>query len=197
MEQTVTAPDLNEVVEERTRWTSADMELLPHNGVLYEIIDGELFMSHQPHVYHQTVSGRIFAALDQWVQTHQRGLATLSPGVLFTDVDDVAPDVAWISDETLQATLDEAGHIHGAPELVVEILSPGLTNERRDRQAKLKLYEMKGVHEYWIVDWRAKRVEIYRRKRGQLRLINTLLADDEITTPLLPAFAYPVKKFFI
>ena len=62
-----------------------------------------------------------------------------APGLIFADDDDVAPDVVWISRERLAGTLDQTGHLHTAPELVVEVLSPGSVNERRDREVKLKL----------------------------------------------------------
>lgn len=84
----------------------------------------------------------------------------------------------------------------GAPELIVEVLSPGATNERRDREAKLKLYSLKGVQEYWIADWRLQQIEIYRRDAAQLRQIATLLPNDEITSPLLPGFSTQVQRFF-
>ena len=78
----------------------------------------------------------------------------------------------------------------------MEVLSPGSTNERRDRQAKLKLYSLKGVQEYWIVDWRLHQVEVYRRENARLRAIATLLAADEMTSPLLPGFQCQVARFF-
>ncbi|MEO1765541.1 MAG: Uma2 family endonuclease, partial [Cyanobacteria bacterium J06629_18] len=91
---------------------------------------------------------------------------------------------------------DEDGHLTGAPELVIEVLSAGNTNERRDKEAKLKLYSIKGVKEYWIVDWRLKQIEIYRRENAQLTLIATLMEDDEITSPILPRFNCNIQKFF-
>lgn len=61
----------------------------------------------------------------------------------FSDSDNVAPDVVWVSYERLAQIQDEAGHFRGAPELVVEVLSLGKENE--DRAAKLKLYSVQGV----------------------------------------------------
>lgn len=63
-------------------------------------------------------------------------------------------DVVWVSKETL-ALMDEAGHLTGAPELVVEVLSVSKEDQRRDREAKLKFYYSRGVKEYWIADWRS------------------------------------------
>jgi Uma2 family endonuclease len=113
-----------------------------------------------------------------------------------SDADNVVPDVVWISNERLAALMDEAGHLTGAPELAIEVLAPGVENERRDREAKLKLYESRGVREYWIVDWRIQQLEVYRRDQAMLRLVATLFADDVLTSPLLPGFSCPVAQLF-
>jgi Uma2 family endonuclease len=88
------------------------------------------------------------------------------------------------------------GKLHGAPELTVEILSPGSTNEQRDRELKLKLYSRIGVEEYWIADWRARTLEIYRRSEGRLQFAATLSGDDVLTSPLLPGFALPLGELW-
>ncbi|MGB3636879.1 MAG: Uma2 family endonuclease, partial [Rivularia sp. (in: cyanobacteria)] len=88
------------------------------------------------------------------------------------------------------------GHLTGAPELIVEVLSAGNTNERRDKQAKLKLYSIKGVREYWIVDWRLRQIEVYHRENAQLVLVATLIENDEITSPILPGFNCNIQQFF-
>lgn len=128
------------------RWTSADLEVLPENGSRYEIIDGEFHASRQPHWNHQIVCSNAIALLKEWSRQAE-GRANFAPGIIFADDEDVAPDVVWISDERLAAAL-RGGKLHAAPELVVEVLSPGSTNERRDREAKLKLYSNRGVEEY-------------------------------------------------
>jgi Uma2 family endonuclease len=91
---------------------------------------------------------------------------------------------------------DDAGHLRAAPELVVEVLSPGAANERRDREKKLALYSRQGVEEYWIVDWRARAVEVHRREGAALRLAATLRDDDQLTSPLLPGFACPISQLW-
>jgi Uma2 family endonuclease len=179
------------------RWTIQDVEALPDNEwIRYEIIDGELLVTRSPHHKHQQVTGRIFAALDDWSVESGLGEASIMPGLIFSDADNVAPDVVWVSSERLAQIQDEAGHFRGAPELVVEVLSPGKNNEDRDRLAKLKLYSTQGVREYWIIDHIAQRVEVYRRDQAQLSLVVTLLIDDVITSPLLPNFTCQVARLF-
>lgn len=116
------------------RFTSADLELMPDDSKRYEIIEGELHVSRRPHWNHQFVASRIFRLLDVWNDTAQLGVANSAPGLLFAD-DDVVLDVVWIGRERL-ATMLRDGKLYGAPELVVEILSPGSANEQRDRELK-------------------------------------------------------------
>jgi Uma2 family endonuclease len=170
------------------RWTTVDLETLPDDGKRYEIVDGELYVSRQPHSDQQYTCGEVFFALQEWSKRTGAGRAYFTPGLVFGDEDDVVPDVAWISTERLATAINANGHFRVAPELVVEVLSPGSTNERRDREAKLKLYSRRGVHEYWIVDGRQRQVALYRREQAALRLIETLFGQDDLRSPLLPNF---------
>ncbi len=79
---------------------------------------------------------------------------------------------------------------------MVEVLSPGTLNERRDREAKRKLYARRGVLEYWIVDWRLRQVEVYRRADADLVLARTLREADAVASPLLPGFSYQLDQLF-
>jgi Uma2 family endonuclease len=178
------------------RWTSEDLAVLPDDGRRYEIIDGELYMSRQPHWHHQRACVTICAALENWSRQTNAGEVNLAPGIIFAEDDDVAPDVVWISQARRVAALGPDGHLHAAPELVIEVLSPGSTNERRDREAKLKLYSRRGVLEYWIVDWRLQQVEVYRREQLVLRLVATCYRTDVLTSPLLPGFTCEVTSLF-
>ena len=178
------------------KFTSADLKLMPEDGKLYEVIEGNLYVSKQPSSQHQYACGRLFRFLNEWDDRSGSGIAIIAPGLIFGEDDDVAPDVVWISKERLANALDETGHLRVAPELVVEVLSPGKANEDRDRQVKLKLYSRRGIREYWIVDWMNQQVEIYRRDNARLALVATLHAQDSIETPLLPDFSCRVGLLF-
>ncbi len=179
------------------RWSSRDLELFPDDGKRYEIIDGELYVSRPPHWQHQFVTGRIFQLLQTWSDQTQVGMANIAPGLIFADDNDVVPDVIWISHDRLLTALWEDGKLHTSPELVVEVLSPGSSNERRDRELKLKLYSRRGADEYWIVNWREQRVEVYRRQNAVLTLQGTLNEDDLLHSPLLPGFSCHVRQLFV
>src|SRR5262249_10236528 len=124
------------------------------------------------------------------------GRAFVALGVIFAEDDDVIPDIIWASSSRLATIFGPEGHLHAAPELIVEVLSPGSSNEKRDREIKLNLYTRRAVDEYWIVDWHQRRVEVFRREEEQLRLTATLTESDTLATPLLPAFACPVADMF-
>jgi Uma2 family endonuclease len=178
------------------KFTSADLALLPDDGNRYEIIEGELFVSRSPSYEHQYTTGKLFRFLDEWNDTHHEGVVLVNPGVIFADDDDVVPDVVWIRRARLVATSDKAGHLRVAPELVIEVLSPGKENKHRDQQAKLNLYSRRGVEEYWIVDWMQHQVEVYRRDQMRLQRESLLSSRDQLTSPLLPGFACLVSRLF-
>lgn len=178
------------------RWTSADLLALPDDGKRYEIIDGELYMSRQPHWHHQKSCTNILRILETWSMQSGLGMANMAPGLIFADDNDVAPDVVWISNERMETALEDDGKLHSAPELVIEVVSRGFENERRDREVKLKLYSRRGVSEYWIADWWNKKIEVFRRENAELKLVVTLFSDDLLESPLLPKFSCQVTEIF-
>ena len=180
----------------KLRWTSKDLDALPDDGKRYEIIDGELYVSKAPHYYHQLVCSNIIILLQTWSRETGLGEANYAPGLIFAEDDDVIPDIVWASSSRLKTVLEADGKLHAAPELVVEVLSPGPHNEKRDRDAKLKLYSRRGVSEYWIVNWNARRIEVYPRQQAQLNLAATLFEPDSLTSPLLPGFSCLVADVF-
>src|SRR5262245_22634226 len=129
--------------ETSVRWTIEDLEHLPDsNGTRYEIIDGKLYMSKQPHWHHQKTCSSLNGFLFIWDRESGLGEVVEAPGIIFSRDDAVAPDLVWVSKPRLTAILGEDGKLHGAPELVIEVLSPGADNERRDKESKRKLYSV-------------------------------------------------------
>ncbi|HZO30531.1 MAG TPA: Uma2 family endonuclease [Chloroflexota bacterium] len=179
------------------RFTTKDLEAMPEiEGVRYEIIDGELYVSTAPSRDHQHASLVLSSRLFNWTEVSHLGEVLPTPGLIFPGDQNVIPDLIWISDARLAAGLDDAGHLTVAPELVVEVLSPGSSNEFRDREIKFDFYSRIGVDEYWIVDWRARRVEVYRRVGEGLGRVATLTGDDVLTSPLLPGFECKISSLW-
>ena len=132
---------------------------MPEDGNRYEAIDGELYVTPAPTVRHQRVSGKLGIVLHRLLEEPGHGLVIAAPvGVDFPDSEEgVQPDLLFVS----KARLEIVGRdwIRGAPDLVVEILSP--STAERDRTIKRKLYQRHGVAQYWLVDPEAECVEVW------------------------------------
>lgn len=178
------------------RWTIDLLRKIPHiEGERYELIMGELYVTTAPHLRHQIACTRLGTALTNWSQSSGEGIAAAGPGVIYADDEAVIPDLVWMSKARLTELMGNDGKLHGSPELVVELLSPGKANEERDREKKLELYSRRGVQEYWIADWRSVVVEVYRPHGDALQLAQTVREGETLTSPLLPGFAVVINSF--
>ena len=179
---------------EKVTWTIYDLEVLPENpAIQYELIAGDLLVTRTPHYRHQHICSRVAAALELWSEKTGLGLTIINPGLIYSEIDSVIPDVVWVSNNRLAQIEDDSGHLTASPELVIEVLSSGKQNERRDKETKLKLYSIQGVQEYWIIDRFKRQMEVYRREQNQLTLTATLMDQDEIYSTLLPEFSCRVS----
>ncbi len=140
--------------------TWQDVQQMPDDGNRYEAIEGDLYMTPAPTTLHQRVSKRLQYALDRILERPGLGEVFVAPyGVEFPATGEgVQPDIVFVSRERCEI-IAEAG-IVGAPDLVVEILSPSTAG--RDRTIKLRLYERHGVREYWIVDTEENAIDVWR-----------------------------------
>jgi Uma2 family endonuclease len=137
--------------------TYADYEKIPADGFRHEIIGGEEFMTPAPNLDHQRVVVKLTTILENHVADRKLGRVFVAPtDVVLSRHDIVEPDVVFVSEKRL-AILTE-NNIQGAPDLVIEVLSP--STQAEDRGPKLALYERSGISEYWIVDPPSKTVEI-------------------------------------
>jgi len=140
--------------------TWQDVQQLPDDGHRHEAIEGDLHVTPAPSIRHQRVSQKLEQELLRLLEAPGHGIVIDAPiGVEFPSTGEgVQPDIVFVSSARTHIIADAA--IRGAPDLVVEILSP--TTERRDRGVKRKLYERQGVFEYWIVDLETETVEVWR-----------------------------------
>ena len=176
--------------------TIDDWEAMPHgDGNRYEIIEGELFVSCSPGLTHQVVFGNLFARIWNFLNTNRIGTVVGGAGVILSNYSGVIPDLIFFSHD-VRDTLVKNDRVHGPPSLVVEILSPGSSNIRRDRVVKLQLYAKHGVAEYWIVDLKNRAIERYVNQGSTLTLQETLGENDTLTTPALPGFSCHISEIF-
>ena len=181
------------------RLTYQDLRRLPDDGMRHELIDGEHYVTPAPRPKHQRVSGRLYLRLGTFLEDHPLGRVYYAPlDVVLTDFDCVEPDLLYVSREREQRQMTE-NYLEGAPDLVVEILSP--STKRFDQGVKHRLYERFGVSEYWIVDPEKETVNVFRLEDDRLQLCEELSRQSGtsvpiLTTPLLPGLTIPLDKVF-
>jgi Uma2 family endonuclease len=170
------------------------LEALPDDDNRYELIDGELLVSKAPGTTHQRSLGRLFNRLTNYLVDNPIGELIFGPGVVFDDYNAVIPDIVYVSSER-QHIVTERGLID-APDLAIEVVSPGEKNSERDRQLKRHLYSRRGVREYCVVDPQLRTIEVYRLQENVLVLEATLRGSDVLTSALLPGFSCAVSEMF-
>ena len=175
--------------------TVDDLDAMPEDGNRYEVIEGELFVSRAPGLPHQIVSGNIFGQFWSYLLENPVGRIVATPGLVFSQYSGVIPDLVFYT-HARGAEIIANERLVAAPQIVIEILSPGRENVSRDCVAKRQLYAKHGVSEYWIVDSENRSVEIYRLAGQSLELAAMLRNDESITSPLLLGFNCPVSKIF-
>ena len=106
----------------------------------------------------------------------------------------VQPDVFWVSGKDSKSKLGDDGYWHGAPDLVVEIISEG--TGRRDRHEKFTLYEKHGSREYWLVDPVTKLVEVWVLTKGKLVRQGVYSDEETFKSPVLGGAAIALKDVF-
>ena len=159
----------------------------------YELIDGELIMSESPIIAHQDNRMKLGNRMTNFVERNDAGVVYLpDTDVVLSDTDVVQPDIMFISKER-QHIIGEA-NIQGAPDFVVEILSP--STERRDWGVKRELYAKHGVKEYWIADPANKIVWVMLLNNDVLEIQQTCYPGDTIASSVLAGFTVEVDDIF-
>ena len=180
---------------EPIRSTYSDYLKISDDGRRHELIDGEHLVTPAPDRRHQEISGRLFFAIESCLRAAPLGKLYAAPlDVILSDVDIVQPDLVFVSTGR-RAVLGTS--VHGAPDLVVEILSP--SSRRTDEIIKRRLYDRVSVSEYWIVDPEIEVVKVYRRADdGTFPRVaeHTREAGDVLTTSLLPGFSLDLSELF-
>ena len=189
-------PTRSGVPDPGLKLTYDDFLLFPDDGKRHELIDGEHYVTPSPNVRHQEILGRLHLLIGTWLQGHRVGKIFVAPlDVLFSRFDVVEPDLLYVSKERAAEVLS-VQHLTGAPDLVIEIASPGTRN--RDETIKRRLYERSSVTEYWVVDPDIDVIRIYRRsgERFERPVELSREADDVLTTALLPGLEMPLARVF-
>lgn len=173
-------------------WNYDAYTQLPDNGMRYEVIGGELFMSPAPRPKHQDAILNLSYLFTGWVKKNKSGKIYIAPiDVRLPDLaDPVQPDILFIRKDNLSIIKDQ--FIEGIPDLTVEIFSPG--SKGYDSRKKFELYAQAGVKEYWMVDPDACTVDIYVLRGEAYALLGHFTAADEAYSEVLDGFSVPVRE---
>ena len=176
--------------------TVADLDKYPDDdGNRYELIEGDLFVSCAPGIPHQLVLQNVQLTLYAYLQKNAIGKLVPGAGVVLSNFDAVVPDLVVVRNHRWnEIVLDNL--FVAAPDLVIEVLSPGNENRKRDFDSKHRLYGKFGVDEYWIVDPEKRCVIIYRLGEGILNEVATCNERDKILSKVLPELDINVCSLF-
>lgn len=172
-------------------WTYEDYARLPDNGMRYEVIEGELFMSPAPRPVHQEMILNLASEMHFFLKKAKKGKVFVSPiDVVVGDLaTPVQPDIVFVRQERLAIVGDR---IEGAPDLVVEVISPG--SRIQDRRRKFILYAQVGVPEYWLADPDECLVEVYVLRGQAYALLGQFVGEDVIQSEVLPDLQIPISR---
>jgi len=181
---------MKDMTQAATKMTYEQYCLLPEDGKQYELIDGELFMTPAPKPKHQKTVGRLYEELSRFVRQNSLGEVFVAPvDVLMDRYTVLQPDVLFIGAARLSIVGEDA--IEGAPDLVVEVLSP--STFYKDLRKKMTAYSQFGVQEYWIVDPETQTIELYARRDNKLQLAQKFSSEETLESALFPGLRLAVK----
>ena len=159
----------------------------------YELHDGDLVVVPSPKEQHQTTTLDLAAEIRHFARTSGIGRAFVAPfDIVFSNHDVVQPDVIYVSSERLDIITPD--NIQGAPDLVVEVLSPSTAH--RDRTFKRALYARHGVREFWLVDTDARTIEVLQLEEEGYHTVGTYNAGQTLTSSILTGFSLNIDDIF-
>ncbi|MBM3934169.1 MAG: Uma2 family endonuclease [SAR202 cluster bacterium] len=176
------------------KFTVQDYMNLPESeDKRYELIEGELYMVPAPKFAHQIISKKLFRVIDEFVERGKLGVVAYAPVDVVLSVEDVMqPDIIYVSSDRESIITED--NVQGAPDLVIEILSPGTAG--RDRTIKRGKYARFGVREYWIVDPQKRTLEVTTAGKKGLETVRIYPEGTKAESPLLPGLEVDLSAVF-
>ena len=173
------------------KFTYRDYLLLPEQDNR-ELIEGDFHMVPSPSFRHQNILANLGTILREFVRKNRLGVVVWAPmDVVLSDLNVVQPDILYISNERREIITEN--NISGAPDLVIEILSPSTAS--RDRELKLGLYARFGVREYWIVDPDESSVQVMELGAEGYDTIGSY-DSGEVESSVIPGFHIAINEIF-
>jgi len=180
-------------IAEKKKYTETDYQLL-EEGAPFQLIDGDLISSPSPTLEHQIISGKIFLLISHYIDKNNlSGICLFAPlDVRLDEVNIFQPDLLYISEERKSELMQD--RISGAPDLIVEILSP--STAYYDLKQKKDSYERCGVKEYLIIDPIGKDAEVYSLTNEQFELKQKEKQNGTIHLSTLSGLQIELQKLF-
>ncbi|MDP8922646.1 MAG: Uma2 family endonuclease [Chloroflexota bacterium] len=180
-------------VRRAVRFRAEDIWDTPDDGNRYEVIDGDLYMTPPPVVIHQRGGGRLYRLIGNYLDRNPIGEVFMAPiGVTLDDSNGLQPDIVYVSNERRDIIKERA--IEGAPDLVVEVLSP--STESRDRGVKLRRYAASGIPHYWLLVPRTRSLEAYVLADAGYDLVGTYGPGSVFRPALFPGLDVPIDALW-
>lgn len=168
-----------------------EIEVEPH--FIYELINGQIVKKSAPSPKHQKASGKLFRSLSAFVEQKKLGEVLYAPlDVFLGEYNSLQPDLLFVAKAREEIITDNG--VEGAPDLVVEILSP--STMKNDRGDKMKIYREFQVREYWIVDPKNQSIEVYQYQNGDYDLASFAVEAGEINSSVLEGLVLEVSTVF-
>lgn len=173
--------------------TVENYKILPETGPRYQLIEGRLYMAPAPNRYHQDIARNLEYILLEYLDEHPIGTLYHAPFDVYLDIQDVfQPDILVVLNDNL-SILTEAG-AEGAPDFIVEILSP--KTARLDRDNKRRVYATSGVRELWIIVPETRQIEIYLLAQDAAKPASTHGESDTFESAMFPGLRFNAAAIF-
>lgn len=177
---------------EKERYTYADYAALPE-GAPCQLIDGDLVMIASPNMQHQRIIERLLRLMDAHVEENDFGEVFVSPvDVYLSGTSTLVPDLAFVAKERLGIVGTQK--VEGAPDLVVEVLSP--PTGYYDLRKKKRLYAEAGVAEYWVVDPLEESVEVHTNAEGAFALRERAEGGGSVPSQIISGLSVGLDALF-
>ena len=176
-------------------WTEEEYFDLP-GGMLVEFTNGHVEVLPMPSEYHQDVVGNIFVSLREFVRWRNLGKVLAAPMPVKVDQRKYRePDVLFKRQQKLSSNPKETKFWAGA-DLVVEVVSEGVANRRRDLVVKRAVYAAAKISEYWIVELEKSEVAVLKLRSGKYAVHGVFRRGEQVLSVLFPELILSVRDVF-
>jgi len=184
---------MQSVIPETVRLTAEDYRALPNDGGRYQLIEGELHMAPAPNSYHQEIVWNLSQIFGSYLRQNPVGRVYLAPYDVYLSAQDVVqPDLLFLANARLNLRHEDG--LHGAPDLVIEVLS--VATSQLDKKRKRAIYARTGVKEMWLVNPVLLQIHLYDFAREPAKAVRLVEDDETFATPLLPSLSIAAADVF-